>query len=78
MTSSRLAASIDRVEGYRPAGDFSPMDDVVALLVIAFGAVTALFAAGWVLVVERRRGILEAVRGGSRNPPGPERLKTGR
>jgi len=54
------------------------MDDVVALLVIAFGAVTALFAAGWVLVVERRRGILEAVRGGSRNPPGPERLKTGR
>jgi hypothetical protein len=31
----------------------SPMD-VVALLVIAFGAVTALFAAGWLLVVGRR------------------------
>ena len=77
MTSPRLPRRLIALRATGQRAICSPMDEV-ALLAIAFGAVTALFAAGWVLVVERRRGILEAVRGGSRNPPGPERLKTGR
>ena len=53
MTSPRLPRRLIALRATGQRAICSPMDEV-ALLVIAFGAVTALFAAGWVLVVERR------------------------
>jgi hypothetical protein len=53
--NSPPAASIDHVASSTANRPSSPMD-VVALLVIVFGAVTVLYAAGWVFVLLGRRG----------------------
>jgi len=59
MTSPRLPRRLIALRATGQRAICSPMDEV-ALLAIAFGAVTALFAADWVLVVERRPVIRRA------------------
>jgi hypothetical protein len=79
-TTNDLARLPRRLIAVKATGEraiCSPMDDVVALLVIAFGAVTALFAAGWVLVVERRLRMVAIGLPGESDRPGPDQRLRG-
>jgi hypothetical protein len=52
----KAAASIDHVASSTFNGPSSLMD-VVGVLLIAFGAVTVLYAAGWVFVILGKRSL---------------------